>query len=237
MRKKKFNKHILFPLIVAVPLLCVSIISIAQADWISTVQHKSWEPGIQTLYNVVFDYNSGDDQTIYGLERSSKLDLPTFNDDRYESVWKIGSHEYSGVVSIDTLFNDSSSKPYTTVGKTKTYTLTLEEYNKGLNDGYFEIYIHDCVDITNSNSPQSFTLTSDYSLITQISTRFLVFNINPIVDGKYLDHFVYNDGVNTPTTYGLNDSLYVDTGGADASKLDSNKRLTLIAYFKTTSNN
>ena len=227
MRSRKLKKAILIPLI-ATPILCFSFIGIAQAGWLTTIQDSTWEPGNRTLFNVVFDYQNNDDITFTGLEKSSKLDMPEFVDERYQSVWKIGEHSYSGVVSVNTLFSDSGALTPTVNGKISTYTITLTETIIGLNNGYFEINVVDGINMSNANAH----LDLDYSLVTRVIDRFLVFNINPTYTGLNLDHFVYDPGGANEQVYELNDSLFVNTGGADASKL-VNKTLTLTAYFKS----
>ena len=230
MRNKKLKKAILAILIATPPIVCVSLIGVAKAGWLTTLQDTSRQVGNRYLYNIVFDYLSGTEKTIYGLEKSSRIDLPLSNDERYYSNWTIGAHSYSGYVSVQTLINDSSSLPSVVDddSRTTTYTITLTEARSGIHNGYFEINIVDGINMSNSNTH----LDLNYSLVTKVTDRFLVFNINPIYSGLYVDHFVYDPGGANEQVYGLNDSLFVNTGGADASKL-VNKTLTLTAYFKS----
>lgn len=227
MKNKRIKKIILIPLIATPPVVCISLIGIAQAGWLTAIQDSAREVGDRYLYNVVFDYSEGPDKVFYGLEKSSQIDLPSFNDDRYSSVWKNGEHSYTGVVALQTLINDSGALTPVVDGKTTTYTITLSETKLGLKDGYFEIVVQDGVNISNANA----NLDLDYSLITKVVDSFLVFNINATYTGLYLDHFVYDDGGANEKVFGLNDAICVNTGGADASKL-VDKTLTLTAYFK-----
>lgn len=225
--KKKKLKFILYPLIATTVIATISLISIGQAGWQSVVIDTNWSSGDKYLYNIKLDYLEGEDVTFVGLERSSKVNLPKFGDDRYDSAWKIGENSYSGVVSVDRLFTDSGSPAPVTSGKTKVYTLTLTEERLDLKDGYVEIVVDHAYNMSDSGA--EIAAFETYSLITKIAERFLVFNLNPQVSGYMLDHFVYED--TTPVTYGLNDILYLSSGGADESKI-SNKQLVLSAYFK-----
>lgn len=227
MKKKKLN-ILLYALLAASVVATPLLVSVGQASWITVITDSNWSIGERYVYNVKFDYLEGEDKTFVGLERSAKLDLPEFNDDRYESTWKIGSHSYSGTVSVNTLFNDSGSLTPEIRDNIKVYTITLAEEKLGLKDGFVEIYIEHAYNMSNGNTEISSFNT--YSLVTKLEEKFLVFNINPEISGYTLDHFVYGDGVNQ-VIYNLNDALYLSSGGVDESKI-INRQLILSAYYK-----
>ena len=231
MRKRKL-KYFLYPLI-AVPFFAIAtLVGIVKGDWLTVVVDSSWEIGHRTLFNVVFDYLEGDNKTFSNLEKSAKLDLPSFNDDRYDCEWTIGSHSYSsGVISIQTLYQENTALVTSEVspnGKVTTYTIILSEARTGLKTGYFEVLISNWRDVSSPSTNHTFT--TPYSLITKVAPTFLVFNISPTVENYYLDHFVYDLGGASEQSIGLNSSLLLTT--TDAGKINSDKQLILTAFFK-----